>query len=133
MIDVSEGPGIILSFWLAYGDKCLPHISHYLPIRQEDPLARAFCGTQKQPVLFPDPHCLSPLNPSIMLEVTGLLCCCSPLPVLTYAEQKYPYRRWRVKSCCYHSDKLRQKCVHAAQIRPQDDAVKDTHDVKGDL
>lgn len=57
MTDVSAGAQFLWRFWLACRDKCLPHISHSLSIREEGPLQRAFCGAEKQPVLFSNPHC----------------------------------------------------------------------------
>lgn len=117
MIDGSEVPGFTGSFWLAYRDQCLPHISHYLSIREEEPLEGGLFVDQKTS------QCCFLILQSVSNKIihhAGV-----NRDRLTYTEQKYQPQH-SVRGCCYDFSKLRQQCMNAGEIRTQDDAVKDT-------
>lgn len=117
MIDGSEVPGFTRSFWLAYRDQCLPHISHYLSIREEEPLEGGLFVDQKTS------QCCFLILQSVSNKIihhAGV-----NRDRLTYTEQKHQPQH-SVRGSCYDFSKLRQQCMNAGEIRTQDDAVKDT-------
>lgn len=103
MIDGSEVPGFTRSFWLAYRDQCLPHISHYLSIREEEPLEGGLFVDQKTS------QCCFLILQSVSNKIihhAGV-----NRDRLTYTEQKYQPQH-SVRGCCYDFSKLRQQCMN---------------------